>query len=121
MDEETRTYLDEMRRDAGQLREDLRLEMRETVQVLRGEIREGAEVLRGEIRGTAEETRRHFGVIAEGLRGDIRLVAEGVLANAAAIERLRSEIFSEMEIRFAVVQHAFVDVRRDIEELRARP
>jgi hypothetical protein len=47
-------------------------------------------------------------------------VAEGVAANTEAIGRLRSEIHHEMDERFTVVHAAFAQVRRDIDDLRAR-
>lgn len=105
MDAETRAYLDEaltaVRRDFVDLR---------------GEVAG----LRTEVRETAVETRRHFDVTAEALRHDVQIVAEGVVTANVAIERLGTELRAEMKSRFAVVDAAFIQVRRDFEDLRAR-
>jgi hypothetical protein len=80
--------------------------------------------LRQEVRDTASETRRHFDVVAEDLRHDIRAVAEGVAATFERVDRLGSELRTEMDQRFAathaIVRVAFQEVRRDIGDLRAR-
>lgn len=63
---------------------------------LDGEIRELAggmgqmrDQLREEIRTTRDELRRHFDIIAESLRDDIRMIAEGVIALDGKVETLR--------------------------------
>ena len=139
MDAETRAYLDEMR---DEMRGEMR-QLRDRVDALSGlpdEIRElgvrvdGLAGLPGEMRElharvdvlaerletTAQETRRHFGVVAEGLRHDLQAVAAQVVANTAGIVRLRGEFRSDLDERFEIVRLAFVDVRRDIAEFRAR-
>ncbi len=126
MDAETRDYLDQVltavRRDFADLRAefgDLRGDvggLRGDVGGLRGEVAD----LRTEVRETAVETRRHFDVTAEALRHDVQIVAEGVVTANATIERLGTELRAEMKSRFAVVDAAFIQVRRDIEDLRAR-
>lgn len=132
MDPETRTYLDEMRRDFHGLRDEVRglrdeverlRPLPDAVQDLRGEmhqVRIEMDQVRIEMRATAEATRRHFDIVGEALRHEIRTVAEGVVANTEAIVRFRSEIDQDMDRRFDVVRLAFVDVRRDIEDLRTR-
>ena len=102
MDAETRVYLDQ------------------TLGGLRQEIGE----LRQEVRASALETRRHFDVVAEDLRHDIRSVAEGVAAAFERVDRLGSDLRTEMDQRFAaahaVVRVAFHEVRLDIGDLRTR-
>jgi len=75
-------------------------------------------------RASALETRRHFDVVAEDLRHDIRGVAEGVSATFERVDRLGSELRTEMDQRFAaahaVVRVACRDVRLDIADLRSR-
>ena len=109
MDDETRAYFEENR-----------AYLDEALGGLRQEIGE----LRQELRGSAAETRRHFDVVAEDLRHDIRGVAEGVAATLERVDRLGSELRTEMDQRFAaahaVVRVAFREVRRDISSLRAR-
>ncbi len=83
---------------------------------LRGELTD----LRTEVRESAVETRRHFDVTAEALRHEVQIVAEGVVTANVAIERLGTELRAEMNSRFAVVDAAFIQVRRDFEDLRAR-
>ncbi len=112
MDAETRAYLD---RAIGAMRQDF-AGLRGEVTGLRGELTD----LRTEVRESAVETRRHFDVTAEALRHDVQIVAEGVVTANVAIERLGTELRAEMNSRFAVVDAAFVQVRRDFEDLRAR-
>lgn len=105
-----RAPLEEIRRELAGLRE--------RVDGLGTEV--GA--LREEMRAAAAESRWHFDVVAEGLRGHIRTVAEGVALNTEAVGGLRSEVsevYGEMDRRFDLVGLAFVEVRRDIAELRA--
>jgi hypothetical protein len=107
VDAETRAYLDQA---LGAFRDDVSREFG---------------TLRQELRDTAAETRRHFDVVAEDLRHDIRAVAEGVGATFERVDRLGSELRTEMGQRFAashaIVRVAFQEVRRDIVDLRARP
>ena len=108
MDDETRAYFDDFRGELVGLRGDF------------GEMRRDFAALDRKVDTTAEATRRHFDVVAEALRDDIRTVAEAVAANTEAVARLRSEVYREMETRFGVVNVAFAEVRRDIEDLRTR-
>ncbi|HET7874410.1 MAG TPA: hypothetical protein VFN71_02710 [Methylomirabilota bacterium] len=85
-----------------------------------GDVRGELGDLRAEVSEIAVETRRHFDVTAEALRHDIQIVVEGVVTANAAIERLGTELRAEMDSRFAAVRVAFVEVRRDIDDLRGR-
>ena len=109
VDDETRAYFEENRAYLDQALGGLRQEIGE---------------LRQELRASALETRRHFDVVAEDLRHDIRGVAEGVSATFERVDRLGSELRTEMDQRFAaahaVVRVAFRDVRLDIADLRSR-
>jgi hypothetical protein len=109
VDDETRAYFEESRAYLDQALGGLRLEIGE---------------LRQELRASALETRRHFDGVAEDLRHDIRGVAEGVSATFERVDRLGSELRTEMDQRFAaahaVVRVAFRDVRLDIADLRSR-
>jgi hypothetical protein len=109
VDDETRAYFEENRTYLDQALGGLRQEIGE---------------LRQELRASALETRRHFDVVAEDLRHDIRGVAEGVSATFERVDRLGSELRTEMDQRFAaahaVVRVAFRDVRLDIADLRSR-
>jgi phage host-nuclease inhibitor protein Gam len=104
VDAETRAYLDQA---LGTFRDDVSREFG---------------TLRQEVRDTAAETRRHFDVVAEHLRHDIRGIGEGVIALSEGVDRLGSGLRTEMNERFAathaVVRVAFQEVRRDIEDLR---
>src|SRR6266511_711588 len=104
-----------MRQDFAGLREEFR-GLRGEVTGLHGELTD----LRTEVRESAVETRRHFDVTAEALRHEVQIVAEGVVTANVAIERLGTELRAEMNSRFAVVDAAFIQVRRDFEDLRAR-
>ncbi|MBI4638616.1 MAG: hypothetical protein HY727_19940 [Candidatus Rokubacteria bacterium] len=72
----------------------------------------------------ARESRQHFDVTGEALRQDIRTLAEVVFAQTEAIDRFRTDIGREIDERFrasdAVMRVAFADVRRHIDDLRAR-
>jgi len=109
VDDETRAYFEESRAYLDQVFGGLRQEIGE---------------LRQELQASALETRRHFDVVAEDLRHDIRGVAEGVSATFERVDRLGSELRTEMDQRFtaahAVVRVAFRDVRLDIADLRSR-
>src|SRR5687767_3570391 len=67
-----------------------------------------------------ETTRRYFDVVAEDLRHDLQAVAEGVLSNTRAIDELRFDVYRDMNARFGTVDLAFVDVQRQLAELRDR-
>ncbi len=108
MDEETRAYFEEMRRELAGVRGGL------------ADLHRDLEALDRTVDTQAQETRRQFGVVAEALRAEIQTVAEGVAANTGVIERLRSEIHQEMDERFTVVHAAFAQVRRDIDAIRPR-
>jgi len=109
VDDETRAYFEENRAYLDQALGGLRQEIGE---------------LRQELRASALETLRHFDVVAEDLRNDVRGVAEGVSATFERVDRLGSELRTEMDQRFAaahaVVRVAFRDVRLDIADLRSR-
>jgi len=109
VDDETRAYFEEGRAHLDQALGGLRQEIGE---------------LRQELRASALETRRHFDVVAEDVRHDIRGVAEGVSATFERVDRLGSELRTEMDQRFAaahaVVRVACRDVRLDIADLRSR-
>jgi hypothetical protein len=109
VDDETRAYFEESRAYLDQALGGLRQEIGE---------------LRQELRSSGLETHRHFDVVAEDLRHDIRGVAEGVSATFERVDRLGSELRTEMDQRFAaahtVVRVAFRDVRLDIADLRSR-
>jgi len=109
VDDETRAYFEEGRAYLDQALGGLRQEIGE---------------LRQELQASALETRRHFDFVAEDLRHDIRGVAEGVSATFERVDRLGSELRTEMDERFAaahaVVRVAFRDVRLDIADLRSR-
>lgn len=81
--------------------------------------------VRQEVRDTAAETRCHFDVAAEDLRHAIRAVAEGVAATLERVDRLGSELRTEMDQRFAathaIVRGGFQEIQRHIGDLRARP
>jgi hypothetical protein len=113
MDPETRTYLDDMRQG---IRDDIRA-LGET---LRAEIQQGdaetRRLLRAEIQQGDVETRNTLGALIEAQRRDLAAVIEVVAANTEAIERLDLR----MRDQFDAVRIAFVGVRRDIAELRAR-
>jgi phage host-nuclease inhibitor protein Gam len=106
VDAETRAYLDQA---LGTFRDDVSREFG---------------TLRQEVRDTAAETRRHFDVVAEHLRHDIRGIAEGVIVLSERVDRLGTGLRTEINERFAathaVVRVAFQEVRRDIGDLRAR-
>lgn len=108
MDEETRAYFGEMRRELAGFRGEL------------ADLHRDLQALDRQVDTQAQETRRQFGVVAEALRAEIQTVAEGVVANTGAIERLRSEIHQEMDERFTIVHAAFAQVRRDIDAIRPR-
>jgi hypothetical protein len=133
VDAETRAYLDRaigaMRQDFAGLRGEF-TGLRGELTGLQGEVgrllggftgmRGELTDLRTEVRESAVETRRHFDVTAEALRHDVQIVAEGVVTANVAIERLGTELRAEMTSRFAVIDAAFIQVRRDFEDLRAR-
>jgi len=116
VDDETRAYFEESRAYLDQALGGLRQEI--------GSLRLEMGELRQEMRTSAIETRRHFDVVAESLRHDIRGVAEGMSATFERVDRLGSELRTEMDQRFAaahaVVRVAFRDVRLDIADLRSR-
>ena len=117
MDPETRAYLDEIRQDIRTLGNTLHGEMATLGDALRGEMATLATTLRVEIRRGDAATCSQLGAMIEGQRHDLAAVAEGVAANTMAIDRLRRD----MDARFETVRNTLVVVRRDIEELRARP
>ncbi len=115
-----------LRGEVTELRDGLtgqRVELNGLRQEVNG-VRGGLAELRTEVRETALETRRHFEVTAEALRHDVQTVAEGVAMTNERVDRLGSELRAEMNERFmaqeAMLRIAFRDVRRDIEDLRAR-
>lgn len=114
MDDETRAYFEENRAYLDQALGGLRQEIGELRQEVRASTLE-----------MALETRRHFDVVAEALRHDIRAVAEGVAATFERVDRLGSDLRTEMDQRFAathaIVRVTFQEIRRDISDLRARP
>jgi archaellum component FlaC len=63
---------------------------------------------------------RQLGVITEDLRAQIQLVAEGVVGNGRAIERLRGEMNERFRENEVIVGGVFRQIRRDLDELRAR-
>ena len=63
---------------------------------------------------------RQLGVITEDLRTQIQLVAEGVVGNGRAIERLRGEMNERFRENEVIVGGVFRQIRRDLDELRAR-
>ena len=127
MDDETRAAFVEFRayldQALGSVRDDVLGELG-TVRGELGTVRGELGSLREEVRNTTAETRRHFDVVAESLRHDIRAVAEGVAVTFERVDRLGSEIRSEMDQRFtathAIVRVAFKEVQREIGDLRAR-
>ena len=133
MDEETRSYFEEIRRQLAEVR-DGSTELRGGFQEMRRDMAARFKVLDRKVDALdgrvdtldrkvdteSQETRRQFGVIAGALRDDIRTVAEGVVANTEAIATLGSAMDARFRASDAVVQAAFAELRRDIESLRAR-
>ena len=118
VDDETRAYFEEFRRELGGVRQELG-GVHQDLGDVRQELGGVRETLNRRIDAQAEETRRHFDVTAEALRHQIQTLAEGVVTNAEAIATLRAEIHEDLDARFRVMEAAFVAVRRDIEDLRA--
>ncbi len=115
-------FRDELRGEMAGLRDEVHGE----VAGLRDDVRSEIVDLRSEIHRldvkvdeTAVATRRHFDVVAEALRQEIRTVAEGVASNAGQLDRATAEIRAEMAAGFTVVGAAFIQVRRDLDDLRA--
>lgn len=77
MDDETRAYFEEMRRDLSGLRGE--------VAEFRGDVDRRFEALDQKIDSRAEEIRRDFGVLSEALRRDLQTVIEGVDTNGKKI------------------------------------
>jgi ubiquinone biosynthesis protein UbiJ len=92
VDDETRVYLDDLRREMADFRR--------------------------HVDAGLTEVRRHSGVLVESLRGEIQTVAEGVVLNRAAIDRLTEEMHARFAAAEAVNQAAFADVHREIAEVR---
>ena len=131
MDPETREYLEQLRGDFAAIRGEFAA-MRGEFAAVRGEFA----AVRGDVAAMREEmdsrfdsvdrriavehetTRRYFDIVAEGLRHDLQAVAEGVLSNTRAIDELRSDVYRDMNAGFGLVHLAFVDVRRQLVELR---
>lgn len=126
MADETRSYFEEIRRQLAEVR-DGSTELRGEFQEMRRDVTARFEVMDRKVDALdrkvyteSQETRRQFGAIAEALRDDIRTVAEGVVANTEAIATLGSGMDARFRASDAVVQAAFAELRRDIEDLRAR-
>ena len=126
-------FRDELRGEMGRFQDEMlgrtsgfRDELRGEMSGFRAEVRSEIADLRSEIHRldvkvdeTAVATRRHFDVMAEALRQEIRTVAEGVASNAGQLDRATAEIRAEMAAGFTVVGAAFIQVRRDLDDLRA--
>jgi hypothetical protein len=115
VDQETRAYLDDLRRHLDARTDRLRDEIQASAATLRAELSahdlQVAESLRTELRG-------HFGVLIEDVRADIRAVAEGVALNNEAIGRLAAEMNARFASAEAMNRAAFSEVGRQIAELR---
>ena len=106
MDEETRAYFEEMRREFAGLHGEFADSRRESDSRFQ------------DLDAKIDRVRREAGAMAEHLLDEIKLVAEVARGNGQAIERLRSEMnvrFHESEV---VIHGAFGQLRRDIEDRR---
>ena len=111
MDDETRAYLDEMRRElAGRF---------DAVDRRFDGVDQHFDGVDRRLEALERYTRRS-GIEIEVLRDLFRTVADGVAGNANAIASLRLEMLAGFQGRDVVVLAAFAEVRRDIEDLRQR-
>lgn len=110
MDEQTREYFDSMRRELARYFE--------AIDQRFNAVDQRFDTVEQRITAEAEETRRHFGVIAESLRNDIKLLVDGLETNRREVAVLREDMHAEFRARDAVLHAAFLEVRRDIAELR---
>ena len=108
MDDETKAGFAEMRRGF----EEMRMEMRQGFQAMDRRF----ETTDAKI----DTVRREAGVVAEHLQARLELVAEIVGGNARAIERLTTEQDARFRESEVVLQAAFRQLRRDIEDPRNR-
>ena len=98
MDDETRAYLDEMRRElTGRF---------DAVDQHFGVVDRRLEAL--------ERHTRHSGIEIEVLRDLFGTVADGVAGNANAIASLRLEMLAGFQERDVVVRAAFAEIRRGL-------
>ena len=121
MDDETRAYFEEMRRDLSGLRgevTDLRGEvtgLRGEFSDFRGDVDRRFEALDDKIDSRAEEIRRDFGVLSEALRHDLQTVIEGVDNNTtklAAHTHSMDVLRDQMNTRFARVRVDLAEIQR---------
>lgn len=75
MDEDTRAYLDELRRNLATVIHQLGGELVDELQVVWGELYQVRHELRDDVRLTAVETRRHVDVVVDTVRNEIRALA----------------------------------------------
>lgn len=122
MDDETRAYFEEMRRDLSGLHAEV-TGLRGEVTDFRGDVDRRLEALDHKIDSRAEEIRRDFGALSEALRHDLQTVVEGVdtngkkiAANTHSIEVLRDQ----MNTRFARVRVDLSELQR-ARSARRRP
>ena len=114
MDDETRAYFEELRRDLSGLRGEV-TGVRGELSDFRGEVDRRFEALDQKADSRAQEIRRDFGVLTEALRRDLQTVIEGVdhntsktAAHTHSIEVLRDQ----MNTRFARVRVDLSDMQR---------
>ena len=119
MDAESREYLEALRHEFAAMREEMGLRFRAIDSRFDG-VDSRFDAMDRRIEAEHETTRRLFHVVAEDLRHDLQAVAEGVLSNTRAIDELRSDVYRDMNAGFGIVHLAFVDVRRQLAELRER-
>lgn len=115
MDDETRTYFEEMRRDLSGLRGEV-TGLRDELSDFRGDVDRRFEALDQKIDSRAAEIRREFGVLSEASRRDLQTVIEGVddntkklAAHTHSIDVLRVQ----MNTRFAGVRVDLAEIQRD--------
>ena len=115
------------RRHTGEVAVTLRDEMRqgaaETIALLRAEMQRSTAqtvaMLSDRIESSAEESRRHFGVVAESLRHNDQLLAEGFATLDAKIDRVGTELRTEIVETRAMVKLSYVELDRRLSTLEA--
>ena len=114
MDDETRAYFEDMRRDLSGLRGEV-TGVRGELSDFRGEVDRRFEALDQKADSRAQEIRRDFGVLTEALRRDLQTVIEGVDDNTtkiAAHTRSIEVLRDQMNTRFARVRVDLSDMQR---------
>ncbi len=105
MNDETRAYFEEMRRELTAI----------------GGRFDAVDQRFDGLDGKIEAYRREARVIAEKLLDKIELVGEGVRGTVATVERLRADMEGRFNENASLMRAAFRQLRRDIHERRDRP